>query len=637
MYADGRRLLVFVPFLTVWQRVKKVFLTRCALPGFPAGLFSYSRICYGFSSILSQIPGVSKLEKYRKFCYNRHNEQSPRPGSQVCGAAGRILFPCGRKGGLPLNQALLLMGLVIFICILLGRFMEKIPLPSLLIFIGLGMLFGENGVLKIPFDDYLGVNTVCSVCLICIMFYGGFGTNLRAARPVLPQSILLSTLGVAGTAGGVAVLVHLIFRLSWQECLLIGGVISSTDAASVFNILRSRKLALKFHTDSLLEMESGSNDPMSFMLTTLAIALLSGESVSVPGLLARQLLIGGFFGIAMGWIGVKLLHRQLLPSQESHTIFLLAIMLLSYALPSQLSGNGYLSVYLCGIYIGNSHLPQKKFLVHFFDVLTQVSQVLIFFLLGLLVTPVQLPAVILPALLIMVLLTVVVRPLVCTAILAPFRAGLSQIALTSWAGLRGAASIVFAISAVLSGIDTTFNLYNLVFCIVLLSISIQGSLLPFLAGKLGMLDPTADVGRTFNDYQEDSDIHFIRLRVAPGHSWQGQTLSQLRLPGDLLVAVILRQGQLLTPTGATVLEAGDVLVLAARSFQDQKQLVFQEIPVEKHHKFAGLPLSRIPQAHTQRIILIKRGIDTIIPTGSTVVQPGDILVTTQLQAEDGKK
>lgn len=561
----------------------------------------------------------------------------PIPAARSAVLPGVFYFPVDGKEVSALNQALLLMGLVIFICILLGRFMEKIPLPSLLIFIGLGMLFGENGVLKIPFDDYLGVNTVCSVCLICIMFYGGFGTNLRAARPVLPQSILLSTLGVAGTAGGVAVLVHLIFRLSWQECLLIGGVISSTDAASVFNILRSRKLALKFHTDSLLEMESGSNDPMSFMLTTLAISLLSGESVSVPGLLARQLLIGGFFGIAMGWIGVKLLHRQLLPSQESHTIFLLAIMLLSYALPSQLSGNGYLSVYLCGIYIGNSHLPQKKFLVHFFDVLTQVSQVLIFFLLGLLVTPVQLPAVILPALLIMVLLTVVVRPLVCTAILAPFRAGLSQIALTSWAGLRGAASIVFAISAVLSGIDTTFNLYNLVFCIVLLSISIQGSLLPFLAGKLGMLDPTADVGRTFNDYQEDSDIHFIRLRVAPGHSWQGQTLSQLRLPGDLLVAVILRQGQLLTPTGATVLEAGDVLVLAARSFQDQKQLVFQEVPVEKHHKFAGLPLSRIPQAHTQRIILIKRGIDTIIPTGSTVVQPGDILVTTQLQAEDGKK
>lgn len=557
------------------------------------------------------------------------------PGSKVRGAAGCILFH--RKGGLPLNQALLLMGLVIFICILLGRFMEKIPLPSLLIFIGLGMLFGENGVLKIPFDDYLGVNTVCSVCLLCIMFYGGFGTNLRAARPVLPQSILLSTLGVAGTAGGVALLVHLIFRLSWQECLLIGGVISSTDAASVFNILRSRKLALKYHTDSLLEMESGSNDPMSFMLTTLAIALLSGEDLSVPGLLARQLLIGGFFGIAMGWIGVKLLHCQLLPSQESHTIFLLAIMLLSYALPTQLSGNGYLSVYLCGIYIGNSHLPQKKFLVHFFDVLTHVSQVLIFFLLGLLVTPVQLPEVILPALVITVLLTIVVRPLVCTALLAPFRAKLSQIALVSWAGLRGAASIVFAISAVLSGVPTTYNLYNLVFCIVLLSISIQGSLLPFMSRKLSMQDPTADVGRTFNDYQEDSDIHFIRLRMEAGHGWCGQSLSQLRLPSDLLVAVILRQGQLLTPTGATVLEAGDVLVLAARSFQDQSQLLFHEVPVEKNHRFANQPLSQIPQAHCNRVILIKRGIDTIIPTGSTVVRPGDILVLTQLQAENGER
>lgn len=536
-----------------------------------------------------------------------------------------------------MNQALLLMGFVIFICILLNRFIEKIPVPSLLIFIGLGMLFGENGVLKIPFDDYLGVNTVCSVCLLCIMFYGGFGTNLRAARPVLPQSILLSTLGVAGTAGGVAVLVRLIFHLSWLECLLIGAVISSTDAASVFNILRTQNLALKYHTDSLLEVESGSNDPMSFMLTTVAIALLSGQSVSVPLLLAQQLLIGAAFGVAIGWAAVKLLHLQLLPSQESHTIFLLAVMLLAYALPSQLSGNGYLSVYMCGIYIGNSHLPQKKFLVHFFDVLTHVSQVLIFFLLGLLVTPVQLPEVILPALVITVLLTIVVRPLVCAALLAPFRAKFSQIALVSWAGLRGAASIVFAISAVLSGVPTTYNLYNLVFCIVLLSISIQGSLLPFMSRKLSMQDPTADVGRTFNDYQEDSDIHFIRLRMEAGHGWCGQSLSQLRLPSDLLVAVILRQGQLLTPTGATVLEAGDVLVLAARSFQDQSQLLFHEVPVEKNHRFANQPLSQIPQAHCNRVILIKRGIDTIIPTGSTVVRPGDILVLTQLQAADTSK
>lgn len=172
-----------------------------------------------------------------------------------------------------MNQPLLLLGAVILICILLNRFLEKIPVPSLLIFIGLGMFFGENGPFRIQFDHYALVNLVCSVCLIFIMFYGGFGTNMRAARPVLREAALMSSLGVAGTAGAVAVFAHFALSLSWLESFLIGAVISSTDAASVFNILRSQKLALKYHTDSLLEVESGSNDPMSYMLTMAAIAL----------------------------------------------------------------------------------------------------------------------------------------------------------------------------------------------------------------------------------------------------------------------------------------------------------------------------------------------------------------------------
>lgn len=336
-----------------------------------------------------------------------------------------------------LNQPLLLLGAVILICILLNRFLEKIPVPSLLIFIGLGMFFGENGPFRIQFDHYALVNLVCSVCLIFIMFYGGFGTNMRAARPVLREAALMSSLGVAGTAGAVAVFAHFALSLSWLESFLIGAVISSTDAASVFNILRSQKLALKYHTDSLLEVESGSNDPMSYMLTMAAIALLSGAAFSFPLLLAKQLLIGAFFGLAIGWLALKLLHSRLLPSQQSHTVFLFSIMVLAYAFPAEFDGNGYLSVYLCGIYIGNSKLPQKKYLVHFFDVLTNVAQVMIFFLLGLLVTPVDLPSVIVPALVLTTFLTLVARPLVSAAILAPFGAKREQIALVSWAGLRG--------------------------------------------------------------------------------------------------------------------------------------------------------------------------------------------------------
>lgn len=528
-----------------------------------------------------------------------------------------------------MNEPLLLMGFVILICILLNRFLEKIPVPSLLIFIALGMFFGENGVFRIPFDDYAGVNILCSISLIFIMFYGGFGTNLNTARPVILPSVLMSTLGVTGTAGAVAVFAHFVLKLSWAECFLIGSVISSTDAASVFNILRSKKLALKYHTDSLLEIESGSNDPMSYMLTAVSIALLSGQSVSIPLLLTQQLAVGILCGIFMGWAAVRLLHMQLLPSQQSHTIFLLSVLLLAYAVPSALNGNGYLSVYLCGIWIGNSNLPQKKYLVHFFDVLTHVAQVLIFFLLGLLVTPVNLPSVAVPALILMLFLTLAARPLVSLILLAPFRPKLRQTALVSWAGLRGAASIVFAIGAVLSGVQTTYNLYNLVFCMVLISISLQGTLLPLVARKLSMLDPTADIGRTFTDYQEDSDIHFIKLHMEAGHSWCGQSLSQLHFPADLLVAMIIRRNQLVIPTGDTELEAGDLLVLAARSFEEREHLTLSEVVVEGGHRFANRPLSEVSQNATARVILIKRGIDTLIPTGGTVIKPGDILVLTR--------
>lgn len=496
------------------------------------------------------------------------------------------------------------------------------------------MFFGENGIIKIPFDNYTAVNVVCSICLIFIMFYGGFGTNIRAARPVLLPSILMSTLGVVGTAGAMALFAHFVLSLSWIESFLIGSVISSTDAASVFNILRSQKLALKYHTDSLLEVESGSNDPMSYMLTTAAIALLSGQTISIPLLLATQMVIGILCGLAMGWIAVKLLHRQLLPSQQSHTIFLLAIMVLAYAIPTQFNGNGYLSVYLCGIWIGNANLPQKKYLVHFFDVLTHVAQVLIFFLLGLLVTPVNLPSVIVPALILMAFLTLAARPFVSILLLTPFRPKLGQIVLVSWAGLRGAASIVFAIGAVLSNVDITYNLYNLVFCIVLLSISIQGTLLPFVAKKLAMIDPTTNIGCTFNDYQEDSDISFIKLHLDSKHNWLGRSLAQLQLPSDLLVAMIVREDEIVIPNGKTVLCEGDLLVLAARGFEDREHLTLREVVVENKKPYANRTLAQIPHAHSNRVILIKRGIHTIIPSGSTLIKPGDILVLTQFVAQN---
>ena len=531
-----------------------------------------------------------------------------------------------------MNEALLLMGCVILLCTLMGRYLDRLAVPSLLIFIALGMCFGENGLLRIPFDDYDAANVICSASLIFIMFYGGFGTNLNAARPVVVQSVVLSTLGVAGTAGAVAAFAHLVLGLPWVESFLIGSVISSTDAASVFNILRSKKLALKYHTDSLLEIESGSNDPISYMLTTVAVGIMGGQDVFIPLLLVQQIAIGALGGLLLGKLAIWSLRRGMFPSEQSQTIFVFAVVILSYALPTVLGGNGYLSSYLCGIYMGSTKLPQKRNLVHFFDVVTDVAQVLIFFLLGLLVTPVELPSVLLPALAIMVFLTFLARPAVVSVLMLPFRPSPAQVGVVSWAGLRGVASIVFAIMAVLQGAETRYNLFNLVFCIVLLSISLQGSLLPRVSAKLSMIDHTADVSKTFNDYQEESDIDFIKIHLDKNHPWNGKTLRELPLPSDLLVVMIARKEETIVPNGSTVLLPGDLLVLAARAFEDRENLFLQEIVVEKGHKWVGRSLRQIPTRSDTLIVMIKRGNETIIPGGSTILQAGDTLVIAQSSA-----
>ena len=491
-----------------------------------------------------------------------------------------------------MTGVLLLTGCVILLCTLMGRFLDRLAVPSLLIFIALGMFFGEDGLLRIPFNDYNAANVICSVSLIFIMFYGGFGTNLKAARPVVVQSVILSTLGVAGTAGLVAVFAHYALSLPWMESFLIGSVISSTDAASVFNILRSKKLALKYHTDSLLEIESGSNDPISYMLTTVAVGIMGGESVFIPLLLLQQIAIGIAGGLLLGKVAIWCLRRGMFPSEQSQTIFVFAAVILSYALPSAFGGNGYLSAYLCGIYMGSTKLPQKRNMVHFFDVVTDVAQVLIFFLLGLLVTPMELPAVL----------------------------------------LRGVASIVFAIMAVLEGVEMRYNLFNLVFCIVLLSISFQGTLLPRVSAKLSMIDQTADVSKTFNDYQEESDIDFIKVHVDKNHPWSGKSLKELPIPSDLLVVMVARREETIVPNGSTVLLPGDLLVLAARAFEDRENLSLQEIVIEKGHKWRGCSLRQIPTRPNALIVMIKRGGETIIPSGSTTLQAGDTLVIAQSAA-----
>ena len=531
-----------------------------------------------------------------------------------------------RNGRENMTSGLLLIGTIIVICILINKFVTKIPVPSLLIFIIIGMIFGENGPLHISFDNFELVNLICSTCLIVIMFFGGFSTNLKAAKPVIHKAVLMSTLGVILTALIVALGCHFLFNLDWLESFLIGSVISSTDAASVFNILKTKKLALKNHNDSLLEIESGSNDPASYMLTLIVLTIMSGKDISIPLLLITQIGFGVLIGLILAKLSIWLLQKNLLENQESRTVYLFGIMIISYALPTILNGNGYLSVYLCGLIIGNSKVMNQKYLVHFFDVLTNVSQVIIFFLLGLLVTPIELPSVFLPALGIMAILTIIARPLTTFILLAPFKTKFNEIGIISFAGLRGAASIVFAILAVLYQVETSLNIFNLVFCIVLISILIQGSLFPFISKKLSMIDEKSDINKTFTDYQDDSDVSFVKLTLSSTNPWCNHSLKELAIPKDLLIVSIIRNQNTIIPNGNTILKENDILILAAKSFSDDENTNILELLITKSSKLINTKISQANLSKNQLIILIKRQNNTIIPTGNTKIKLNDKLV-----------
>lgn len=523
-----------------------------------------------------------------------------------------------------MNYYLVLIGIVMLICVLLQKVTSRLPIPSLLVFLMLGMLFGVDGIIKIPFDNYYLSEIICSICLIFIMFYGGFGTSFKAAKPVIVRSSILASIGVLITALITGAFVHFVLNVSWLEGLLIGSVIASTDAASVFGILRREKLNLKYNTASLLEVESGSNDPVSYMLTVILCTLMKGQNVNVPLLILQQVSLGLLFGFGLGWLSVKIVKKGLI-SSDNRVIFVFATSILTYSITSIIGGNGYLAVYICGIILGNSSITNKHHLVNFFDTVTSMAQMMIFFLLGLLVTPSQLLEVFQPALIIMIFLTFISRPIAVTLNLVPFGTTKSQIGLVSFAGLRGVASIVFAITVVLSGVKLTYNIFNLVFCIVLISISFQGGLLPYVSKKLNMIDDMDDVLKTFTDYEQESDIRFIKTKINPQHPWISKSLSQIVLPSNLLIVMIIRNHQHIIPKGDTILQEGDILVYGANDYNGKEELNIKEVIIDKNHEFENHVIKDL-NLQNELIVMIQRNSQTIIPDGNTKILKEDLLV-----------
>ncbi|MDY4429552.1 potassium/proton antiporter [Evtepia sp.] len=526
-----------------------------------------------------------------------------------------------------MTQFLLMSAIVIFACVLCNKASSRLGVPTLLAFILLGMFFGSDGVVKIPFDNYAMAEDICSLALIFIMFYGGFGTNWQEARPVAGKAVLLSSLGTVLTAGLVGLFSWKVLGLPQLEGFLLGAVISSTDAASVFSILRSKNLGLRENTASLLEVESGSNDPFSYMLTVIVLSLMTGraQGSAFAWQVFAQLFFGAAFGVGIALVSQVFLRRFRFASEGFDAIFMVAVALAAYAAPTLLGGNGYLSVYLTGILLGNQPLRSKQALVNFFDGATGLMQMVLFFLLGLLSFPSQLPAVAPTALAVALFLTFLARPIAVTLILGPFRSSLGQILLVSWSGMRGAASIVFSILAVTSPAVTDLDLYHIVFFIVLFSILVQGSLIPLVARKVKMTDGETDVMKTFNDYTDQVPVQFLQCTLTPGHPWAGKAIRDLDLPPACLLVLVTRQGEKLVPNGATVLEPGDQLVLSGRAGGELEGVCLYEKTIKKRDPWLHRPLSDLDTGEGL-IILIRRAGDVVIPQGSTVLQEGDVLL-----------
>lgn len=464
---------------------------------------------------------------------------------------------------------LILASLVVLICIFSSKVLYRFGVPSLLIFLVLGMIFGSEGIVGIQFDNYKVAEEIGACGLIFIMFYGGFCTNWKMAKPVFTKAVLMSTVGVVITAGLTGLFCVGVLKLSLLEGLLIGAVVASTDAASVFSILRSQKLNLKGGLASILEIESGSNDPFAYMLTVTILSFMAGGGEqSIIQLLLSQVIIGLLVGVVLAKASAWILKNITFEIEGLYPVFVMAIALLSYSLSSLLGGNGYLSVYIAGIILGNSKIQNKKSLVRFFDGISWLMQIMLFFILGLLSFPSQLHLVLVPGILISVFLIFIARPIATFSILSFFKVPIKHQLFLSWVGLRGAASIVFAILAVNNEAIIQIDIFHIVFFIALFSVALQGTLIAPIAKKLDLVDNESVVLKTFNDYKEEMNTKLVELEVTDESSCANKTIMDANIPDEILVVMIKRNGNIIHPKGATMIKEGDILVLSGENFEN---------------------------------------------------------------------
>ncbi len=470
-------------------------------------------------------------------------------------------------------------GILLLLSIIASKASGRLGVPSLVLFLVIGVLAGSEGLGGIDFANPWLAQSLGVVALAFILFSGGLDTDWKSVRPVLWHGLGLSTLAVLVTAASVGLFAMLLLNFSFLEGLLLGAIVSSTDAAAVFAVMRSRSIGLQTRIKRILEFESGSNDPMAIFLTLGFITLIMNPGISALSLVPmffQQMLLGGLVGYGLGRLMVWGINRINLGYDGLYLVFTLSVVMLVYGLTSLIGGNGFLAVYIVGLVMGNHHFIHKKSIARFHDGIAWLMQIVMFITLGLLVFPSQLVPVVWVGLLLSLFLIFVARPLGVFATLGLARMRPQEMAVISWVGLRGAVPIILATFPLIAGVAQAEVIFNLVFFIVLTSVLLQGPSIPLVAKWFKVDAPLVASPRYPLEFEAAAnlDSELVEVEIPEDSPVAGRQIVKLGLPDEALVVLISRDNTFVVPRGATVLKGKDrILVLADESSLKQVRAI----------------------------------------------------------------
>lgn len=476
------------------------------------------------------------------------------------------------------SENILLIGsLLLLISLIVGKASFRFGVPTLLLFLAVGMLAGTDGIGGIEFENPKIAQFIGVIALNVILFSGGLDTHWKSVKPIWKQSAVLSTFGVLVTALVLGTFVYYITDFTIYESLLLGSIVSSTDAAAVFSILRSRSIALKDNIRPTLEFESGSNDPMAYVLTILFLGLVVNQDQSIYSTIPiffQQMFLGGILGFGFGYASKYLINRINLGYDTLYPILVIALMFITFSFTELIGGNGFLSIYICGVFLSNQEFIQKKSIIRIFEGMAWLMQIVLFLTLGLLVNPTAIIPYIGLGMLISLFLILVARPISVFSSLSFFKMSNRRRFFISWVGLRGAVPIVFATYPLMAGVEKADVIFNIVFFISLTSVLIQGTTISAFAKLFKVALPedekkVTEMDRIILDLPKSK---FKKFQI-PKHSViVGEQIIDLDLPSSVSIVIIRRGNEYIQAHGRTIIHAEDILTILGDSEDDFKAI-----------------------------------------------------------------